>query len=253
VYCYNSNMLPAQPNQSLMDGMTCLQAVAVSPRPLGVLELAERLGLEPTRVHRLLKTLAHIGFTRQTLDRKYEPGPGMHVLFAQSLLASGLIHRAREALVSLQGHGLAVALGVRWTDQVCYLYHASSGASFADGLGHVRLYPATRSSIGMVLLSWLPVPQVRAIYHGREIPGYPQGSARLLKDLRKVRRAGFAKVTNNPSPLNVTMGVPVGEPPEAALALAGSIPAERAPEVLALLRNAAARITDGRLRTRRTP
>jgi DNA-binding IclR family transcriptional regulator len=245
VYCYNSNMLPAQPNQSLLEGMTCLQAVAVGGRPVGVLELAERLNLEPTRVHRLLKTLAHLGFTRQTPDRKYEPGPGMHVLFAQSLFASGLIRRAREALTSLHGHGLAVALGVLWTDQVCYLYHASPGVSFAEGLGHVRVYPATRSSIGMVLLSSLPAQQVRAIYRGREIPGYPKGIRELLKGLRKVRESGFARVVNSLSPLNVTMGVPVGQPPEAALALAGSIPDRRTPEVLVLLRGAARQIAAG--------
>ena len=81
----------AQPNQSLIDGIAVLQALAVSPDPVGGRELARRLGFEPTRVNRLLKTLAYLNIARQTADRRYAPGPGMTVLAAQSLFASQFI------------------------------------------------------------------------------------------------------------------------------------------------------------------
>ena len=85
--------LNAQPNKSLIDGITTLQALATSPDPVGCRELARRLDIDPIKVNRLLKTLAYLGIARQTADRKYTAGPGMHVLAAQSLFASGLIRR----------------------------------------------------------------------------------------------------------------------------------------------------------------
>ena len=93
--------LNAQPNKSLIDGITTLQALATSPDPVGCRELARRLDIDPIKVNRLLKTLAYLGIARQTADRKYTAGPGMHVLAAQSLFASGLIRRA------LRSHGRA--------------------------------------------------------------------------------------------------------------------------------------------------
>ena len=86
--------LNAQPNQSLIDGIATLQALAMSPEPIGSRELARQLGIDSTKVNRLLKTLAYLGIARQTANRKYTAGPGMHVLAAQSLFASGLIRRA---------------------------------------------------------------------------------------------------------------------------------------------------------------
>src|SRR5258706_11898625 len=113
-------MLPAQPNQSLIDGLTVLQALAVSTEPVGGRALARELGLEATRVNRLLKTLAYLGMARQTPKRKYLPGPAMHVLSAQSLFGSGLIRRALPVLENLQQSGHVVALGVLWRGPVCY-------------------------------------------------------------------------------------------------------------------------------------
>lgn len=231
-------MLPAQPNESLIDGIACLQAVAVQGRPVGVRELARQLDLEPTRVNRLLMTLAHLGFTRQNGSRKYEPGPGMHVLFAQSLMGSGLLARSRPALERLHGSGFAVALGVLWRDQVCYLYHARPGMSFADGLGRMGLYPASRSSIGLVLLAAHSDRAVKAIYKKQDVPGFASIDA-LLAELAAIRAAGHARAVTTEKPLDATVAVPIGEPVEAALALFGNLPVSREDEAVSLLRAAA--------------
>src|SRR3569623_3112126 len=83
----------AQPNQSLIDGITTLQALATSPEPGGCRELARRLHADPTKINRLLKTLAYLGIARQPANRKYTAGPVMHVLAAPSLFASRLNRR----------------------------------------------------------------------------------------------------------------------------------------------------------------
>jgi DNA-binding IclR family transcriptional regulator len=235
-------MLPAQPNQSLIDGLTVLQALAVSTEPVGGRALARELGLEATRVNRLLKTLAYLGMARQTPNRKYLPGPAMHVLSAQSLFGSGLIRRALPVLETLQHSGHVVALGVLWRDQVCYLYHWDKGETAASALGRMNLYPASQSSIGRMLLAWQEEDQVRALYGNREIPLYLGGIDDLLKDLREAREQGYAYAIQRPEPLNSSLAVPVGLPPYAAIALGGAVDARSITHSVKTLQNAAAQI-----------
>ncbi|MDB5321459.1 MAG: hypothetical protein JWN40_3090 [Phycisphaerales bacterium] len=235
-------MLPAQPNQSLIDGLTVLQALAVSTDPVGGRALARELGLEPTRVNRLLKTLAYLGMARQTPNRKYLPGPAMHVLSAQSLFGSGLIRRALPVLEKLQETGHVVALGVLWRDQVCYLYHWDKGETAASALGRMNLYPASQSSIGRMLLAWQDEQHVRHLYSDREIPLYPNGIEGLLKDLQVARKQGHAYAVQRPHPLNASVAVPLGTPPYAAIALGGAVEAGEIEEAVEMLKSAAGQI-----------
>jgi DNA-binding IclR family transcriptional regulator len=235
-------MLPAQPNQSLIDGLSVLQALAVSNEPVGGRALARELGLEPTRVNRLLKTLAYLGMARQTPNRKYLPGPAMHVLSAQSLFGSGLIRRALPVLERLRDTGHVVALGVLWRDHVCYLYHWEKGETAASALGRMNLYPASQSSIGRVLLAWQDEEHVRRLYAEREIPLYPSGIEDLLKDLRVVREQGFAYAVQRPQPLNSSVAVPLGAPPYAGIAFGGQVPADAIEEAVEMLNAAAEEI-----------
>ena len=232
-------MLPAQPNQSLIDGLTVLQALAVSTEPVGGRALARQLGLEATRVNRLLKTLAYLGMARQTPNRKYLPGPAMHVLSAQSLFGSGLIRRALPVLEALQETGKVVALGVLWRDHVSYLYHWEPGVSAASALGRMNLYPASQSSIGRMLLGWQEEEHVRALYADREIPLCPGGIEDLLKEVREARRQGYAYAVQNPQPLNSSLAVPVGSPPYAAIALGGAVYPEELDDTVVRLRKCA--------------
>lgn len=232
-------MLPAQPNRSLIDGLTCLQALAGHRSPVGSRALARESGLEPTRVNRLLKTLAHLGMAQQIEDRRYISGPGMHVLAAMSLFGSGLVRQALGPLEALHRFGLTVALGVLWRDQVSYLYHGEPGMTAAMALGRVGLFPATRSSIGLVLLCRETDEQVRSLFDGREIAGFPGGVNALLATLGEVRLRGYARVDGEAEPGHVSLAVPVGEDPYAAIAIAGRMSNEMIVDLVGALRVAA--------------
>jgi DNA-binding IclR family transcriptional regulator len=234
--------LNAQPNRSLIDGITTLQALATSPEPVGCRELARRLGADPTKVNRLLKTLAYLGIARQTADRKYTAGPGMHVLAAQSLFASGLIRRALPVLEALRRFGHTVALGVLWEDSVSYLFHAPPGIEASRGLGRIGLLPATTSGIGVVLLSEFEDEEVRALYVGRDIPMFPDGIDQLLAKLAEVRRLGYARVHVADDRDHHVVAVSTGDPAHAGVALSGWIPEAATAPLVAALREAAAEI-----------
>jgi DNA-binding IclR family transcriptional regulator len=234
-------VLPGQPNQSLIDGLACLQALASSSAPLGSREVARLIGHEPTRTNRLLKTLAHLGLVEQDADRKYRPGPAMHVLSAQALYGSGLIRRAVPALQALHRFGYVVALGVLWQRHVAYLYHAEPDMAPAEAIGRVGLYPATQSGIGIALLARLPDSAVRDLFAGHEIPGYPSYSL-LRAEMRVVRETGYALV-NIPSSTSRTLAVAVGEPAFAAVALSGKIREKQIPQLITILKQTADQIS----------
>jgi DNA-binding IclR family transcriptional regulator len=234
--------LNAQPNQSLIDGIATLQALATSPEPVGSRELARQLDIDPTKINRLLKTLAYLGIARQTANRKYTAGPGMHVLAAQSLFASGLIRRALPVLEGLRRFGHTVALGVLWGDNVSYLFHAPPGIEASRGLGRIGLLPATTSGIGIVLLSELDDEDVRELYKDREIPMFPGGIDQLLAKLAEVRRLGYARVHVADERDHHVVAVSTGDPAHAGIALSGWIPESATEPLVVALREAAPEI-----------
>ena len=142
--------MPAQPNQSLADGITLLGLLCATGR-LGTREAADRLGWELTRTNRMLGTLRDIGLAKQNSARQYLPGPGIHILAAQCLKGSGLLASAMPILARQPKTNLGIAIGVLWRGSVCYLMHAEAGASLEERKQDVTPYPADQSSIGLIL------------------------------------------------------------------------------------------------------
>lgn len=231
----------AQPNQSLIDGITVLQALAISTEPVGSREVARRVGLDTTRVNRLLKTLTYLGIARQTPSRKYRAGAGMTVLAAQSLFASGLLRRALPALEGLRRYGHTVAMGVLWRDNVSYLFHAPPSMPSTDALGRIGLYPATRGGIGLALLAALDDEEVTETFGEGEVPGYADLGA-LTATLARIRADGYARLKVKDEPEQHTVAITVGETSYAAIGLSGWIPEETMPMMLDALRAAEAQI-----------
>lgn len=234
----------SQLNQSLIDGVTTLQELALSQEPVGCRELARRLHMDPTRVNRLLMTLEHLGIARKTKKRKYTTGAGMHVLAAQSLFASGLINHAIEPLESLRKFGLTVALGMLWRDHVSYLYHALPGMNSAEAIGRLGLYPASSGGVGLALLASLTDEQVSDTYqYGDEIPGYPDGVGSLLNVVQDTRKQGYSFVQTTEK--DHTLAITVGEPAFCAIGVSGWLPESIVSEILPALEAAAQQIKEG--------
>ncbi|MFP4355024.1 MAG: IclR family transcriptional regulator [Phycisphaerae bacterium] len=223
--------LPAQPNQSLIDGLACLQAISVADEAVGTRQLARQLGLETTRVSRLLGTLAHLGLAEKDENRRYRPGPAVHVLAAQAMFGSGLLRRAMKHLDELRQTGLMVAMGVLWQDRVTYLYHGSAETPPAEAIGHVRLYPARRSGLGLALLAERTFAQIDALYRG--------AARREVKQaVRQTRRRGYALAQRDDGR---TLGAAL-QGGHAAIGLAGAFADTDIPRLVERLTVAARRI-----------
>lgn len=214
--------MSSQPNQSLIDGLACLQTLAMHAEPVACRALARDLDLNVMRANRLLRTLADIGLAHQDAKRRYTIGPAIHTLAAQSMFASGLLKRAIKPLRRLGQPGQLIALGVLWQRHVTYLYHGLHGCDVEDALGKVTLFPATRSSVGMALLAQQSDTTIRTLYRDEPIEGYKNITA-LLTEIRKTRKQGYAclKHDNANKPPHLTISVTIGQPSTAAIALSG--------------------------------
>lgn len=209
--------LPAQPNNSLMVGMDCLRLVTEAGGAIGSREVARRLGLTHTRINRLLGTLAFMGLLERDADRRYRPGPALHALAAQSMMASRLLPAALPVLRDLGQDGYTVALGTLWTGKVCYLYHQRNGQSQDEAiLGH-ELWPADQSTIGIALLA-----AKDGAPEELEAGETPSGSTLLPNQdvnttVLEARSRGYALLRFSDDV--VSIGVAVGHPPVAGIAV----------------------------------
>lgn len=145
--------MSSQPNQSLIDGIRCLQYLVSSDRAIGCRELARLMGINTTRVNRLLMTMASIGLTMQDAQRRYLPGPGIHALAAQAIRGSALFSHALPLLERYAPKDIVVAMGVLWEDQVIYIYHSKPGNQLSQAMAGFHMLPAWQSVIGMSLLA----------------------------------------------------------------------------------------------------
>jgi DNA-binding IclR family transcriptional regulator len=230
--------LPAQPNQSLIDGLKVIEALALAKAPTGSREMARRMGMEATRVNRLLKTLASVGLAQQTTTRQYVPGPGMHVLSVQAMYGSGLLKASAPVLESLRSLKLDVAMGVLWRREVCYLYFASPRTPTAEAVGGRGLFAAEISGIGAPLLASLTDAEIRRRYAGASRAELK----RALTIAAVTRKQDYAYLPKSEERTSDVVGVAVGKPPFAAISLFGDIPRSRVPELVETLRRAAGRI-----------
>ncbi|MGK3192445.1 IclR family transcriptional regulator domain-containing protein [Enterobacter soli] len=203
--------MSSQPNQSLIDGIRCLQYLVSSDRAIGCRELARLMGINTTRANRLLMTMASIGLTMQDEHRRYLPGPGIHALAAQSIRGSALFSRALPILERYAPRDIVVALGVLWEDQIIYIWHSVPGRQTTQALAGYRMLPAWQSVIGMALLAEESDEQLKLRFTDEQWRN-------LAPHVEQQRKTG--RVIWHHDDGEVSMAIPVGAH-HAALAFAG--------------------------------
>ncbi|HKS33881.1 MAG TPA: IclR family transcriptional regulator [Enterobacteriaceae bacterium] len=210
--------MSSQPNQSLIDGIRCLQYLVSSGRAIGCRELARLMGINTTRVNRLLMTMASIGLTMQDEQRRYLPGPGIHALAAQSIRGSALFSQALPLLERHAPKDIVVAMGVLWEDQVIYIWHSAPGTQMSQALAGFHMLPAWQSVIGMALLAAESDEDLMARFT-------PEQWQQLGPHIHQQREQGYVVWHHDDG--EVSMAQPLGAH-SAALAFAGMWQADEA-------------------------
>lgn len=212
-------------------------------QPTGVTQLATGLGLEQTRVHRLLRTLTHLGLIVQTQGRKYGPGPAIPVLAAQTLHATHFGDRALPELERLQrATKKKVALGVLWESSVSYLYHGGGPGNWQKAIGGHELWPAANSGIGIAIMAGLPEGELKEKL-GLCRASDPKGSTNLLGVIRQTQKQGYAFVHTVRD--QWTLAVALQNNPSLAVGITGQLKESRLEILLPKIRAAALAIDKG--------
>ncbi len=231
-------LLPSQPNQSLINGFKCLEAVAASDSPVGIRELSRLLGMDKTLTNRQLMTLASIGILSRTDSGKYMPGPGIHVLSALSMHASGLLQAAMPLAGRWRDDGFSFTLGVLWRNHICHLIHARPEIPLELSTGGEGIKPFFSSSAGLILAA--SCKDADKIMHDDSFNPDLFSKALSLEDIfSKTKTQGYAELEYKDG--TKSLGVSVGSSYFAGIAVSKrKIRNEDIPVILGKLREDAA-------------
>jgi IclR family acetate operon transcriptional repressor len=218
-----------------------LEEVA-SLQPVGTSELARRLSLSKTTVHRALISLAESGWIELAGEGRKAWQLSMH-----ALVVAG---RAMECRSGLRSVAIPVMEGLRRsTEETVHLVVPYRGSvallERLDGIKPVRVFhpfggraPLHLTSSGKAILAHLPQAELEA-YLVEKLSRETAGKAKtqsLLKELRWVRKRGFAvNLGQNVPDANAAGAAILGENDRPIAAITISAPSERMPEKLCLI------------------
>jgi DNA-binding IclR family transcriptional regulator len=200
--------------------------------PLSVSQVAERLGVARSTAHRLLQTLVYRDFAARDDQRVYHPGPVLELATHSQSRASQLRTRALphlQRLVDLVGE--SANLTIRIGDTARFIASVECGQALRVGSREGMVFPAHRTTAGLVLLATLEPAELQVLYAEENYADRSEERpdlARLRSEVSRVRRAGFA-VNNGRSERGVVaVGVPVHDENGRAVAgLSVSMPSVR--------------------------
>lgn len=199
--------MSSQPNQSLIDGIRCFQELTTREEPIGTKDLAEHMGINVTRVNRLLKTLTSIGMAQQDSQKKYMPGPAVHLFAAQSFHSSKLFRVATKIAMGCDYNDRTLAIGLLWNESVVYMYHALPEQNPSEGLGGYRMNHIANSSIGQALFAEHGDEEIEAIVENWD----KTLSDSITENISVIRENGYAALFDeNGILLNVALVFSVG-------------------------------------------
>ncbi len=216
---------------SLPKGLAILEAMAGSPQPVGVSDLARRLGMAKSGVHRLLRMLCDLGWVREADNGRYDCTlriweTGMRVLDRFDLRTVAAPHLRTLAARTNESVHLSILDGA----DVLYI-------DKLDSPQPVRAYsriggraPAGCVATGKAMLGWADAGRVDDAFGALEAftPHTLIDRERFDAELARVRKQGFAVNRGEWRATVHGMAAPIFDArgqPQAAIGISG--PADR--------------------------
>lgn len=247
---------PPYPLASVDNALRMLHVLRDQGRT-GVSDAAAELGIGRSTAHRLLAMLVYRDFAVKDDDHTYRPGPALSAprLTGRPLrLLRTVLQPHMETLCERGGE--TVNLVVRVGTQTRFLASVESVQALHVGDRQGTILPAWRASGGKALLAELADHQVLDLFRrdagapGAQITGNrltDQERARLLAELRAVRRRGYAENLEGTEPGVSAVGMCVRQGAAAVAALTIAVPTVRYTPATARFLAAELRATIGRI------
>lgn len=216
-----------------------LEALADSDGPLGVTELARRVGATKSAAYRILANLERRGYVaKDATTTRYAPGTRLAYLGRRSLGAGDLAHVARPVLEDLHARfEETVNLGVLEGDEVVYIdmVESTHGLRMSARVGARDASHST--SLGKAMLAFLPAGEIDRRLE-RPLAARTANTitdpSRLREELARVRVRGVAEDLAENEVGARCLGAPIFDHRGAVIAaISVSAPASRLDDVRA--------------------
>ncbi len=164
----------------------------------GVTELAARVGVRKSSIHRLLQTLqAHDLVSQDAATRKYRLGWGLYRLAVRIPAGADLIEASRQDLDHLASSSQECAnVGVLGNRAVIIVARSVPRQAIITNMDVGYQEPVHATALGKVLLSECSEAEVRRIAGGRGFKRITERTivnpSALIEECREARRRGFA-------------------------------------------------------------
>lgn len=213
---------------------------------LSVAGAAERLGVARSTAHRLLQMLVYRDFAVQDASRVYHAGPVLQLAEHSGsqtarLRTASLPHLRRLVAVFDESANVTIRTGAT----ARFIATVESEQTLRVGSREGMVFPAHRTTGGILLLAELDDGELAAVYAGYAADSGGPDPGRLRAELARIRRSGFAVNQGRSERGVVAVGVPVRDAGGVAVAgISMAIPSvrydrERLPLLVAALHKAA--------------
>jgi DNA-binding IclR family transcriptional regulator len=209
-----------------------LKAFSTRDRIYGVTELAQKLNLSKSTMHRLLATLTAEHLIEQNPETgKYHLGLAIYDLAAAASAGFDLIEAVIPPMTVLRDRtGETVQVSVLDGREVVYVQRLDSTHTLRFFLKLGRRNWVHCTSTGKVLLAALPRPDLDRLLDGWDLPAvtpYTITDPELLKkELAEIRDLGFGQNRNEADIGTMSIGAPIrdaGGRAVAAISVAGPV------------------------------
>lgn len=192
--------------------MTVLEALEAGHGPMSLTSIAAACGMQPSKAHRYLVSLARVGLVAQSPGSSlYDMGPALRRLGAEALRRMdevGLVSQHLPGLRDRTGHAVNLAV---WGDNgpvVVRWDYGSYALPITVRVGATMSLLA--SSIGRVYLSFLPATLTDPVLSAQSQDGGGQLSPDEIESVKAVvRRTGWALTSGGVVPGVTSLAAPV--------------------------------------------
>jgi IclR family pca regulon transcriptional regulator len=182
--------------QALERGFAVIKAFSGATRPLSMAEVAERTGLARAVARRYLLTLGELHCVQQHEGRFMLTPRVLDLGFAylSTMSVASLAQPAMEEVAKQLGE--SCSLSVLDGREIVYIARVPAKRIMSINLVVGSRLPAHATSMGKVLLAYLPPSEVDAFFAGPPLPAFTSRTicheSALRKALAKVRENGWA-------------------------------------------------------------
>lgn len=163
---------------------------------------AKALGINRTTLIRLLHTLQAEAMIEPAEGNGWRLGPGLIALAGDALVGRDITRLARPVMQALSEKlKLSSHLGILDRREIIYVVREAPNAHLVSNVREGTRLPAHATTVGRILLAFLPGEALDRLYEGERLPAYSDKtstSLRALKDqIARDRAQGFAWSAGN--------------------------------------------------------